>query len=478
MAKIPALYPGYAGIIVKTLKLVGTRSIIELSAARQRHKEYEELVALIKARAIDALVCRSRDRIARVDALILTIERLCNEHDIIVVPRQSPPPTLDIRTLRASEGAGLISIIESHQAGSAVKRFVHDNKMGMAARVKRNKLFPNRVPWGYRYAFSEEGVQSIAVDEDAAVVLRTLLLDLFVVRRLNYRQIAEQLNHAGQPSPSGRQWSEQSVSGIVESADRYASYITLNRRSKTERPLISVQGSHPPIISEIELAKVQAEKKTRRYGRLPRGGAFSGIVTCTASGHLLAAHTLRYKARGGRLVYYRQMRCHHCTTAHSIPENSLIDCVSEFLKTLHNLADPSDLSAGGLTESQDAIERTIQSLLGRVAELEAKKRKLLAIYIARDDIDPDNFQTEMDGLTRQEDAALAAIDEQRDRLTRAVSVRQDLERILSLRQMSEEIARLLRENPQAAQQFLFQSIRINVSPAGGGRTKIENIYIP
>ena len=137
----------------------------------------------------------------------------------------------------------MITVIEGHLALAAVKRLVHENEMGMTARVKGRLLFPSNVPWGYRYVFSEEGEQSIQVNSNAAHAARALLVDLFMEKRLSYKQISELLNGSGLPAPTGT-WSERSVRHIVANAERFAGFITLNKRSKHGRELIHVLGKH------------------------------------------------------------------------------------------------------------------------------------------------------------------------------------------------------------------------------------------
>lgn len=468
VASLSSHYPGYAGVIVETLKIVGSRSIIELSEACKRHKAYAHLVAAIKARQFDALICRSRDRIARTDALILTIERLCQEYDILVVPRQSLPVTLDIRAVRASEGAGLISAIEGHFAAAGVRRLVHDNKMGMEARVRALRLFPSNLPWGYRYIFSETGEQSIAVEPGAAYVLRAILIEKFIDARLSYGQIAAALNAAGEPAPSGGQWSKRSVLNIIANAERYAGYLTLNKRSKTGRDVIHVLGRHDAILSETELAKVRLERDSRRYGRLPDGSLFSGVVYCTMSGQPLVSQTRRHSGPNG-VATYRRMRCLHCSTQHSISEKDLIACVSDFLRKLQGVTDPSKLLSSHTPENRAAIENNIAALITRLNDIEKQKSKLLALYLERDDISTKMFDEEMAALTRQEELAQGGIATQRERLKSSVAAEQELARIVRLQQMADRVSELLRTNPLAAQRFLFQSIRIHVNPLTGKR---------
>lgn len=467
-------YPGYAGFITQTISIVGTRTIIELSDACRLHEGYRQLVDAIKGRTIDAIVCRSRDRIARMDALILTIERLCNQHDIIVVPRQSLPVTIDINAIRNSEGAGLISVIEGHFARSAVQRLVHENQMGMQARVRQRKLFPSNVPWGYKYVYSEDGQQSIQVDTNAAPAIRALLVDLFVGKRLAYRQIAEILNRSNLPSPNGP-WSERTVRHIVANADRFAGYLTLNVRSKTGRDVIHVPGDHQAIISEEELAFVRLEKKTRKFGRTPRGGSLSGSIYCSVADLPLVAEKQHYKTSKGAVVYKR-MRCLHCIPQHSILEKSLIAYIKEFLAQVQGHSDLDTVTTSGTQREKESIEANISAMLGRLEDIARKKQRLLSVFVEREDIDPELFDKEMDSLSRQASGVESSIERLRTELENSLSAEMEAAKVQRMAEMKDELLKLMDENPAIAQRFLIETIRVFVSPTPDGSV-IDRIVI-
>ena len=260
-------YPNSRGVLVATFEMAASRSITLLTDACALHEQYAELVEMAKARAFDLLVCRSRDRLGHTLPLVTTLEKLCLDHGIVVVPRMSLPPTLSARDLVKAEGAGLMAAIEAQMAEAEVRRMVNRHETGMRGRVLKRKLFANHVPFGYRYEYGKDGSRKIVIDEAAAAVVRLIMLDLYVGRGWGAPRIAKYLNENGIPTPKGSTWSSPGVQQIAARAYRYAGYLELNHMSRTGRDQAMVKGDHPPIISEDELARVLATKKERTLTR-------------------------------------------------------------------------------------------------------------------------------------------------------------------------------------------------------------------
>lgn len=263
VANLSTRYPLFSGEIIGELQVIGSRSIIELEEACRRYPAYTKLVTLVRARAIQAVVCRSRDRLARTDALVMTIERLCEKHGVYIIPRQNPPVTLDPEFLWNAEGSGLYPAIEAHVAASAVRRLTNDHQMGMIARIT-NGEFAGRIPWGYVARYDVDGKKSIVIDPNAAQAIRLILLNLFVGQQLSLRDIAKQLNDAGIAPPKAEKWASSSIEKIIKNADRYAGYVYVNRNSKRNRPYAEAKSDHPLIIDDVELKTVRKEVERRK----------------------------------------------------------------------------------------------------------------------------------------------------------------------------------------------------------------------
>ena len=133
-------------------------------------------------------------------------------------------------------------------------------------------------------------------------------------------------------------------------------------------------------------------------------------------------------------------------------------------------------SAEGSSE-RSAIERNIEALLPRLADIERRKQKLMLVYIDRDDISPELFAGQMDALDKESETVRSAIERQRIDLTRSVSLEQEMARLVRLQGISGEMINLLDTNPAALQRFLLTTIRITVVPLSDGKTIIDNIAI-
>jgi len=97
-------YPNSRGMLVATFTMAASRSITLLSDACALHEQYAELVEMVRSRAFDLLICRSRDRLGRTLPLVAALEKLCLDYGVVVVPRMSLPPTISYRELAKAEG--------------------------------------------------------------------------------------------------------------------------------------------------------------------------------------------------------------------------------------------------------------------------------------------------------------------------------------------------------------------------------------
>ncbi|MBK8188886.1 MAG: recombinase family protein [Vampirovibrionales bacterium] len=468
VANLSRHYPGYTGAIIADLQVIGSRSIVELSTAAETYPDaYGELLRLVRAGAVDAIVCRSRDRLGRTDALSITVERFCLQHGVIVVPRQSLPTTLDIKTLRDSEGAGLTAAVEGYLTGSAVRRLVNEHARGMTARVSVEKRFPSHLPYGYIYRFTPDGQPTVQIDTEAGAAIQEAIR-LYLTHR-NYREIAEALNAGGYRPARGAAWTPDMAKHIVANVDAYAGYISLNRRSQTGRTPVQVRGDHAAIISERDRQDVLSLRATRQQARIGRGSVFSGVVVCTACGKTLSSQVQYYQS-GSERIAYRRLRCTHCRPQHSIAEQE-IEAV--LIAAIDQLTQSGDLSAFSEQARQTLLEnapdvgerqRVLDQALALIAQ---KQQRLLNLYVERDDLAPELFGAEMERLKRE----AINLQAQLDALRTQVGAVADAESIAARLREVQSIGRYLIEHRAAdlrgAQMWLAQVVRVEVKPTAG-----------
>lgn len=458
-------YAGYTAELVAELQVVGSRSIVDLADAEAAYPEgYGELVRLVKAREIDAVVCRSRDRLGRVDSLIITVERLCWKYDVIVISRQSLPMTLDVRSLREGEGAGLVAGIESHLARSTVRRLVNENEMGMIARVRRGN-FANHLPYGYKKAYSPSGAPSVEIDPAAAAVIRYALLDLYLGQKWGTPRIARYLTEQGYPAPIGKEWSGTSLLKMICRVDRYAGYVEVNRESKKNRPYIKAEANHAAIFTRQESAAIEAEHNSRSVKHVHGRGVLHGVVFCTNTGRPLS-----FFEQGGHF-YYRCHTCHAAGRSHGKAEAKLLTAIESLIDELAQMVDPAAVLAERNAPEVERLEGEVARLDVEREKLDKKRGRVLHAYVYKDASSLD-FDAEMGRLTQ----AIQECDRSLLECRRALDALRDQDatqkKMEAVRNAGRRMLARVEDEPELVREWLRSSLRVYVS-----RESIDRIEI-
>lgn len=468
-------YQGYEGYIVAEISMVGSRSISELSDACDRYpKEYGEMVRMIRSRAIDGIICRARDRLGRTDSLVVTIERLCLENNIVVLPRQSPPISLDAQYLRDNAGTGLHAAVDGHMSLFYVRQLVANHKMGMFNRVVERKKFPNMVPFGYRYVYDEQGNQHIAIDPPAAEIIRFILVECMLNRRLGRMQIVEECNKRGYKTKTGLPWADGSVRNILKFAWRYSGLLHVNEYSQTNRVYAEVVGEHPPIITQAEWKQLQEEAESRKPTRISRVRPFAGCVICLHSGKPMSGDCTVLKDKSGSHIHY-SYQCNCCPKPHNIGQDRILAAVRETLEVILQCEDPESLIPQQEEVNTDAIEKQIVETRRALNEIEAKKERLIEMFISRADVNQAIFDRQMGVLDAQEKTLEQAIVDYQAGLYEVQDRSHSLERLLEFKEAGKSLLDNIETEPSKVQRALFGLMRIYIAHDGkagkGGNMK-------
>ena len=460
-------YPNYTGYIVAEIQMVGSRSITELSEACDRYpREYGEMVRLIRSHAIDGIICRARDRLGRMDSLVVTIERLCLEHNIVVVPRQSPPISLDARYLRDSAGTSIHAAVDGHLSHFYVRQLVAHHKMGMFNRVVERKEFPNMLPWGYLYKFDADGNRYVEIDQAVAEIVRFILVECLLNRRLGRKQIIEECNGRGYLTKTGLAWNDGSVGNIIKNAWHYAGVLRVNQHSKTGRVYKEVQGEHPPILTPDEWDQIEREMERRKPTRISRVRPFAGCVICNASGKPMSGDCTTFREpRNGKAIHY-SYQCNHCEYTHSIAQHRIEEAVRAALKILEECEDPASLLPLVDDDNTAHIEQRIAEIRKALNEIEGKKGKLIEMFISRTDIPQTVFDQQMGNLTHQEHALQMALSDQQYLLYAEKDRARSTDRLIELKHIGTDILDRIEESPEVVQRLIFDTMRIYVAHDG------------
>lgn len=303
MADFPARY-GCEAVLVAELQVVGTRSIILLSDAIAAYPEaYGVLARMIEEKSFDAILCRTRSRLGRETALLVTIESLCERAGILVIPLDAPPRSLDYGR---DAGGRIVALFQSHTANEELRSLSRLRAMGMAARVRRGELFPGRVPFGYKYIYGEKGEPSVVVDPAPAEVVRAIF-SLYLDKGCGANRIAEEMNKLGHAPPDAAQWSRAAVSCILNNAERYAGYVEYGRGTAGH---VVQKARYAPLLTEEALSAVVSERAARSHRPLhPDDGCYTGVVFCAACGSRMQQRTRSIGMRDGSTQRYIHYNC-------------------------------------------------------------------------------------------------------------------------------------------------------------------------
>lgn len=351
-------YPGYRGILVEEMQVTDSRKITYLEDARQRYLEYDRLYKMIEDQSFDLLVCHKWDRLGRTETLLITIQNLCLDHGIVPVARESLPATLDVRKLRDDEGYRITGLFHAWGAGREVREISRRVRSGRTAAVRNKRVYPGELPYGYRYLYQEDGKREAVIDPGQARVVRLILVDMYLNLEFGRPSIAAELNQRNIPAPRGGKWTIGTIEHMVANAKVYAGFIEFNRVSEKEE-YVCVRGTHPPILTEKELAMVEAERERRSYGPR-RQHPYSGIFICNECGAFTYTKVKSYiRKTDGIINRYYYNRCYKCgwSLNESVIEAALLAIIDKVVE--EDLAELVD-------ESPDAfltdLEREVNGL--------------------------------------------------------------------------------------------------------------------
>lgn len=492
-------YPGYTGEIVAELEVADSRSITLLSDAMQTYPQYATLDEMIRSRRIDAIVCRERNRLGRTFSLVTDIEHLCDKYGIVVVPRTTMPPTLDVQILREDESYQWTRTIESQFAAYEIRTLQRRFHFGKVGRAKKGK-FASKPPWGYSYYHDPvTGEKTIVLDETIRHHLRLMYLDLYVERNYSTHQVAEHLNERGILTPTGKRWTGQQVNNLLVRLDAYAGYAWIYRTSRTGKPLVKGKGTHPPVFSDDELALIRARQQHRTHPGSERIYPLSSILLCARclaqqlpdvprdsatgvvryrAGDLVAARAcLRagrdeyHNASGQRVRYYRYhcyVKGDHCI---NISERAVFSEIMGYLADIRHRADTGRLAEllDGFVQGdgQTDWQEQAAALAEQTKRLKAEERRLDNAYINLAAIDETEYLRRKHDLLARQARLAEAQDAAAGQMEQVQSENSKAERLATLAYSGEDLIRdYLESEPGRVRAFLLRHLRIVVDAGG------------
>lgn len=353
---LPLRY-GVRGVEVRRLEIIGSRKILLLSDAIQAHDAYRDLVQAIEDRDFDILVAMKMNRVAREEALAITLRDLCLRQGIVPAWGDGLPPTLDINVLRADEGWRISGMVQAWGAGREVRELAQKVRDGRRGRALERGLFSSKTNYGYTHVRDENDEKVYIVDARTAPVIRQVFVDWYLGQGWGAPRIADELNRRKIPSQMGTRWNVTVVTELLGRARLYGGEVVHGG--------VWATGKHPAILTADEVAAVERERQQRGKGR-PRTYAYSGTVVCDQCGRRMAGDST---AQGRR--YYR---CRHCKVY--VDEDDIADALTRMVDYLETV----DVSDMALPDVADNYEHRLRAVDAQMAAAQAAMSKLVDAY--------------------------------------------------------------------------------------------------
>ncbi len=434
------------------------RSLIDLCADSP---EYGEMVALIRAEAVDIIVCYAYDRLWRTDALRSQLTVICEDHRVQIFSLSEPvePLPLDRLGEESSDSAMILQAVGGVLSQQEVRRIVRRHRTGMIGRTQIKGLFPQgRVPFGYRRVDTDSPLEII---ESEAAWVRWIYQ-----RRAEgwgLLRLVEGLNREGILTRCGNAWDPQVLPGLL-SNPIYAGGVRLREWVRTgpkrgQRKLkgetVTWNGQHPAIVSrelwdEVQRVGRLMRERGRGYDSRPPTHALKGIVRCGyCGGAMVCVKGARYYACG--TYYHWGGRKCQCNTHRREGVEAAV-----WGRVRLRLADPQALSEELLADRGNGYQEELSRMEAQQGDLAQRRRRILEA-IESGDFDLRTLAEREAALSQQEKALSARIEALRARQTDAAALRA---RILDLSQIVLHFEALSPQEQNRCYARLLRAVRL------------------
>ena len=250
--------------------------------------EFNKMIRLCKKKKVDMIITKSISRFARNTLDCLKYTRLLKSLGVDVFFEEQGIHSMD-------SGAEFYITIYGSIAQSESENISANVKFGKAQSAREgNATFHYKNFLGYRKG--ADGKPEI--EQEGAETVK-MIYDIFLGGD-SLMKVAEKLDSAGRPTPSGRgKWSSSTVRSIL-SNEKYAGDVIINktymedclskkiRVNNGERQKFYIENNHPAIIDKTTFARVQEElakrigkAKVKQVGTKTEIGKYSGKYALT-----------------------------------------------------------------------------------------------------------------------------------------------------------------------------------------------------
>jgi site-specific DNA recombinase len=366
----------------KRYEVVSELSDNDISATTgKRRPNFERLLDLISAGAVDTVVVWHPDRLYRKLTDLVKITEIAKEHGLTIASVQSGE--VDLSTPSGRMTASILGSVATHEGEHRTER----QKSAYKALAGNGNWHFSRRPFGYE-RLGKEAAGKIVQIRSEIEVLRDVL-DRYYKSGQSRHSLVKYLNdEVGVLTPQGKPW------GIIQLRDmlansHYAGIVTYRGEEVDAKP------SWEPVIDADMWRRWQTKTAKRRRASTftPAKHLLSGIARCGVCGGVCYARA----SSAGRLGY--TCHDHHCVQRSAAKVDALIEAVVLARLQLPDAVEalrPKPAPTGALLAERDDLTSRIDDLAELVAD------RTFSAQAARDAAKP--LHTRRDAL----DATLAA----------------------------------------------------------------------
>jgi site-specific DNA recombinase len=259
---------------------------IFLEDIAQELPQYATLMSKARNGEIDVVICRSRDRLARSDSVLSTLESYLSHHGVQVYSLTMPTRIVDPKRYAKKKDRASVWMrgIERSKAEAEIIELQERYRMGMHGRIKKGLHPNNNLPRGYRLGDDGVGIPY----EPEAEMIRAIYSSY--LKGANYQELVDRFEIPG-----------KSLIYYILSNPFYAGYVSFSRYGLEADDPPMEKGKHEAIVDEETWQATQREMQKRRgegqrtpYTHYP----VSGFVFCGYCGErMVVSSTTRPKRR-------------------------------------------------------------------------------------------------------------------------------------------------------------------------------------
>ncbi len=324
----------------------------QMSGAKLERPGLQRALTEARAARFDLLLVYRVDRFAR---SVRGLAQLLEELDAAGVGFRSATEPFDTSTAAGRMMVQMLGVFAEFERATIIDRVI----AGMERKAARGGWCVGPPPFGYQI---DDGV--LAVNESEAPLV-PLMFDLYAMKRLGTRAVANWLNDAGHRSRSGRAWSHTAVTTVL--------------RNRTYLGEVYFRGkwhpaSHQPLVNSEQFDAANVILNERGEDLSKRASVSSdylltGLVICELCGKHYVGN-----AAHGRSARYRYYTCHNRQ------RYGTGTCASERLSAEE--LDQAILAALLTTyEKTDLFDRAVKAAAGQAEAARARREAELATLI-------------------------------------------------------------------------------------------------